>query len=249
MTDYLVFRLYAPLASWGEAAVGETRPTSTHPGRSAILGLFGAALGIRRDQAEALSALDASLRIGVKQRAAGILMRDYHTTQVPATRPKHVYRTRREELDAPKKQLNTILSSRDYRCDGLWIIAIWLAPNASYTLVVLRNALLNPHFMLYLGRKACPPAAPLAPCCVDVPHLRAALDTPFEPITRFEHRTLNLDEDVLYCWEGEASALDGETHGVESNEVWDAPLSRQRWQFGARVEFRRLHAALSGDKT
>ncbi len=52
MTEYLVFRLYAPLASWGEAAVGESRPTATYPGRGAIIGLLGAALGVRRDDDE-----------------------------------------------------------------------------------------------------------------------------------------------------------------------------------------------------
>lgn len=240
MTDYLVFRLYAPLASWGEAAVGETRPTATHPGRSAILGLLGAALGIRRDDADALAALARSVRIGVKQRAAGVLMRDYHTTQAPATRPKNPYRTRRDELNAPRKQLNTILSSRDYRCDGLWIVAVWLTSDASYTLNELREALARPHFTLYLGRKACPLAAPLAAQCIQAPHLRAALDTQFEPLVRHEHRTLGLDDDALYCWEGDPTGLDGDSQGVESNDVWDEPISRRRWQFGARAEFRRL---------
>ena len=49
MKDYLVFRLYGPLASWGQAAVGGDRPTGLQPTRSAILGLLGAALGIKRD--------------------------------------------------------------------------------------------------------------------------------------------------------------------------------------------------------
>nr|WP_284509571.1 CRISPR-associated protein Cas5 [Salinivibrio costicola] len=48
MRDYLVFRLYGPLASWGEPAVGGDRPTSAYPSRSAVLGLLGAALGIKR---------------------------------------------------------------------------------------------------------------------------------------------------------------------------------------------------------
>ena len=38
MKDYLVFRLYGPMASWGQAAVGGDRPTDIQPSRSAVLG-------------------------------------------------------------------------------------------------------------------------------------------------------------------------------------------------------------------
>ena len=64
MTDYLIFRLYAPLASWGEAAVGETRPTATYPGKGAVLGLLGAALGIRRDDDAGQAQLRDSIAMG-----------------------------------------------------------------------------------------------------------------------------------------------------------------------------------------
>ena len=47
--DILVFRLYGPMASWGEIAVGENRHTANYPSKSALLGLLGAALGIERD--------------------------------------------------------------------------------------------------------------------------------------------------------------------------------------------------------
>jgi len=240
MTEYLVFRLYAPLASWGEAAVGETRPTATHPGRSAIIGLLGAALGIRRDDDAGQQALNGSVRIAVKQRSPGTLLRDYHTAQVPSTQAKVTYRTRRDELNAPRKAINTILSSRDYRCDGLWTVAVWNTDGASFSLEALQSALERPCFALYLGRKACPLAAPLAPRRVPDATLRAALDSDFEPIVPGEQRLLRLPDDVIYYWEGDAEGLDGEASGVESNDVWDQPLNRRRWQFGPRVEYRRF---------
>lgn len=236
MTEYLVFRLYAPLASWGEAAVGEARPTATHPGRSAIIGLLGAALGIRRDDDAGQQALNDSVCIAVKQRSPGTLLRDYHTAQVPATQAKVTHRTRRDELNAPRKVINTILSSRDYRCDGLWTVAVY----ATVSLEALQAALERPHFALYLGRKACPLAAPLAPRRVPAETLRAALDSDFEPIIPGEQRLLRLSDEVIYYWEGSAEGLDGEAHGVESNDVWDQPLNRRRWQFGPRVEYRRF---------
>lgn len=244
MTEYLVFRLYAPLASWGEAAVGESRPTATYPGRGAIIGLLGAALGVRRDDDEGQRRLCDSVGIAIKQRSPGSLMRDYHTVQVPASQSKVTYRTRRDELNAPRKVINTILSSRDYRCDGLWTVAVWLTPQAELTLEEMEQALKTPHFPLYLGRKACPPAAPLAPYRERCDQLRDALDADFPPLWSKDHeeerRTLRLPASALYSWEGTADALDGNGQGVESSETWDVPLNRRRWQFGPRTEYRRV---------
>ncbi|WP_432415800.1 type I-E CRISPR-associated protein Cas5/CasD [Chromohalobacter israelensis] len=255
MTEHLVFRLYAPMASWGEAAVGEARPTATYPGRGAILGLIGAALGIRRDDDDGQLRLRQSLGIAVKQRSPGWLLRDYHTVQVPPSQSKVNYRSRREELSVPKDALNTILSSRDYRCDGLWVVALRLMPDAVWTLDELKSALERPRFTLYLGRKACPLAAPLTPAIVEADHWRGALDHGFDGATDPEKtwlpligneaqdlRLLRLPDQVLYAWEGGAECLDGEDHGVESNDVWDQPLNRRRWQFGARLEHRRIES-------
>ncbi|WP_444985336.1 type I-E CRISPR-associated protein Cas5/CasD [Halomonas mongoliensis] len=244
MTEYLVFRLYAPLASWGEAAVGESRPSATYPGRSAIIGLLGAALGVRRDDDEGQRRLRDSVGIAIKQRSPGSLMRDYHTVQVPASQSKVTYRTRRDELSAPRKVIHTILSSRDYRCDGLWTVAVWLTPQAELTLEELEQALKTPYFTLYLGRKACPPAAPLAPRRELCSRLQDALDAGFPPLCGKdegdERRAMRLPDSVVYAWEGDAKALDGNGHGVESSEVWDVPLNRRRWQFGPRAEYRRI---------
>ncbi|WP_148252067.1 type I-E CRISPR-associated protein Cas5/CasD [Aidingimonas lacisalsi] len=243
MTEYLVFRLYAPLASWGEAAVGESRPSATYPGRGAIIGLLGAALGVRRDDDERQRQLRESVCIAVKQRSPGALLRDYHTVQVPAAQSKVTYHTRRDELNAPRKVINTILSSRDYRGDGLWTVAVWLTSQAKLTLSEMEQALKTPYFPLYLGRKACPPAAPLAPRREICGCLLDALDTSFPPLCGTadeERRVLNLPDETLYAWEGDPKHLDGSLEGNESNDVWDEPLHRRRWQFGPRAEFRRI---------
>lgn len=252
MPQHLVFRLYAAMASWGEAAVGETRPTATYPGRGALLGLVGAALGIRRDDDEGQRQLRNGLQVAVKQRSPGLLMRDYHTVQVPPSQSKVTHRTRREELAVPKEALNTILSSRDYRCDGLWVVAIRLTPQATWSLEELKHALERPRFTLYLGRKACPLAAPLIPTIVETSHWRQALDHRLEGVSDSgcwlammgnepqDKRLLRLPEQVLYAWEGAIDALDGHLAANESSEVWDEPLHRRRWQFGPRLEHRRI---------
>src|SRR6185295_12377864 len=66
MPSFLVFRLYGPLASWGEVAVGEVRPSNLHPTRSALLGLLGAALGLRRSDEAALADLARTVRFAVR---------------------------------------------------------------------------------------------------------------------------------------------------------------------------------------
>ncbi|HNQ33369.1 MAG TPA: type I-E CRISPR-associated protein Cas5/CasD, partial [Methanoculleus sp.] len=76
MREFLIFRLYGMMASWGDIAVGELRPTFDHPSRSAIVGLLAAALGIRRDEEERLSILSNTCRIAIRVDAPGVLLRD-----------------------------------------------------------------------------------------------------------------------------------------------------------------------------
>ena len=64
-TEFLVLRLYGPLAAWGDIACGEVRPTLIHPTKSAILGLLGAALGVRRSDEEIISRMTKSYGFAV----------------------------------------------------------------------------------------------------------------------------------------------------------------------------------------
>lgn len=174
---FLVFQLVAPLAAWGDVAVGQYRGSRDAPGESALIGLLGAALGIRRDDEAAHASLRDGYAFAVGTVNAGALLRDYHTAQVPSRsdlrgRP---HRTRRDELAVPKHELNTILSTRDYRQDGAWVVAVQALPDAPQQLTALERALREPRFVLYLGRKSCPPAAPLAPCVVDADSAHAAI--------------------------------------------------------------------------
>ncbi|KDM91666.1 type I-E CRISPR-associated protein Cas5/CasD [Photobacterium galatheae] len=241
MKNYLVFRLYGPLASWGQAAVGGDRPTGVQPTRSAILGLLGAALGIRRDDEAGLKALQHSVEVAVKQTMPSTLMRDYQTAQVPPQNNKVVHRTRKSELS--EDNLKTVLSSRDYRCDGLWIVAVSLTDEASadetgFSLAQLQAALLKPVFTLCLGRKSCPPALPLKPQIVENLSLKDALDTSFPALTGSEKSDalwLGHTGRVTYFWEGDKDAIDDKR--VLTVHPWDEPVHRQRWQFRQRTQY------------
>ena len=148
MTDYLLLRLYGPLASWGEIAVGESRHSAVHPSRSALLGLLGAALGIERHDDAGQQALADGYRFGIKLECLGSPLRDYHTVQVGVPPRKFQFRSRRQELAADK--INTILSTREYRCDSLAVVAVEAMPTAPANLPALAQALRKPHFALYL---------------------------------------------------------------------------------------------------
>ncbi|WP_148862250.1 type I-E CRISPR-associated protein Cas5/CasD [Marinobacter fonticola] len=238
--DALVFQLYGPMASWGTPAVGEQRPSSDHPGRSALIGLLAAALGIRRDESAAQEALVGSVRFAVKQVAPGRIIRDFHTVQVPKRDKKARYATRKDEMALSGDRLNTIISRREYRCDGLWYIAVTLTGSSDWSLQDLEAALRRPRFTLYLGRKSCPLAVPLAPRIVQADGLRAALADAFPPMVDRQQRWLGLDGTVDYFWEGDAGDIPLQDTRFPEDDV----VSRDRWQFRSRPEH---HARIRED--
>lgn len=175
---YLVFQLQAPLASWGESAVGEFRGTTEYPAQSALVGLLGAALGLLREDESAHAALRDGYGFAVAVLSSGSLLRDYHTAQVPprAALKGRPQATRRHELAVPKTTLSTILSTRDYRQDAASLVAVQSRGDGTppHTLADLASALRHPKFTLYLGRKACAPAAPLWPQVIEVESAQTA---------------------------------------------------------------------------
>lgn len=178
--NYLVFQLDAMMASWGEPAVGESRGSSAVPSQSALLGLLGAALGIERDDEAAHDTLQRDFTFASGTLSAGDFLRDYQTAQVPSRsalkgRPSA---TRRQEMSVPKDDLGTILSTRDYRVDSHYLIAVQRRDEASgpYTLDALAQALQRPRYPLYVGRKSCPLAAPTWPQLIDAPDVKTAFD-------------------------------------------------------------------------
>jgi CRISPR system Cascade subunit CasD len=236
MSDYLLFRLYGPMAAWGDIAVGDFRPSFSHPSKSAVLGLVAAALGIRRDEEAVHQTMATSYGFAVRVDAAGSPIRDYHTAQVPPAGSGHrrkTFATRKDELAVAREDLRTILSSRDYRCDSLHTVCLWTVGDSSpYSLAQFKAALMKPTFSLYLGRKSCPLALPLQPQVVQASDLREAFHT-----ARFEDtiflNSLPSSETVNVYWEG--AEADGYT-AVHTIERRDSPLSRRRWQFAVRSE-------------
>lgn len=245
--ETLIFQLQAPLSSWGEVAVGEYRPSAEYPSQSAIQGLLGAALGIDRDDDAAQTALRSGYRLAVGVLSQGRLLRDFHTAQVPSRTDlkKRPHATRRDELSLPKSDLNTILSSRDYRQDAAALVAVQTVANAPYSLAQLAEALKKPKFVLYLGRKSCPVSVPLHPRVLSA----ATINTAF---TDYQQQLADLWQQQLpkhteqnnlavqkIAWGDDFGADDLSVVGVQrdlSITRKDQVITRQGWQFADRSE-------------
>ncbi len=242
MREYLVFRLYGPMASWGDIAVGEVRPSYTHPSKSAVLGMVAAALRIDRDQEQKHRELAAAYGFAVRLDSMGVPLVDYHTAQVPPSgsgRNRRAFATRREELCTPRDELNTILSSRHYRMDALATVALWArAASPPYSFEEIRSALERPGYVLYLGRKSCPLALPVEGQLVTAASVREAFTE--ARFSQLEALPRISGPPGLY-WDDDAEA------GLAPHQTFerrDVPLSRRRWQF----ETRREHHAPIGEE-
>jgi len=237
MTAYCVFRLYGPMASWGDIAIGEERHSWDHPSRSAIFGLLAAALGIRRGEEEAHRTLASSYGFSVMVDSPGIPVIDYHTIQTPPQsqigRAKH-FRTRRDELGIPRHKLQTIISRRDYLCDMVSTICLWpRVDDPIYTPGEITAALREPTFELFLGRKSCPLSLPVQAQVVEASSVMEAFQRAVFDDGEFIRTLLGDRESVGLYWDGDTDA------GVPSHHVSlrrDALLSRQRWLFQNRQE-------------
>jgi CRISPR system Cascade subunit CasD len=232
---FLTATLYAPFASFGGLAVGERRSSERYPTRSMLIGLLGAALGVNRTDETTQQALAQGYHFAIQIFGPGRPFTDYHTAQMPS-RGKTRYATRREELAAP--ELNTVLTSRDYRADFLAGLAVAATPGAPYTLEVLDTALRTPRYTLSFGRKSCAFGLPLDPTLAEYDDAPAALaavwdsrgdnDVKSKLFKALVPRPERPGEMIM-----DATLLPpGRDHIIEF--LRDQPLSRKRWQFALR---------------
>lgn len=218
MGEYLVFTLTAAMAAMGEFAGHERRGTLAWPGRSAVLGLCAAALGLRRDDREGLAALEA-VRTAVAVFDEGLPLRDFHTVQtVPGAAAKRPD-SRPAALTRAGRAVHTTVTLRDYRTGVHVGVALWGAP-----LGALAEALRRPVFPLYFGRKSCPLALPPAPRVLEAPDPVAALAALPLPPWRGAARAR-----LVACDADPALPPGGR---IETRR--DRALDRTGWHFGPR---------------
>lgn len=132
----LLLRLNAPLQSWGSESIYDNRETDNIPTKSGVIGLVAASLG--RKRTESVDDL-VNLQFGVRIDEQGYRLRDYQTTQMG-------------------EKLNANLSNRIYLSDATFLAG--LGYDDESFLRKIEEALRNPVFSPYLGRKSCPPTLP-----------------------------------------------------------------------------------------
>lgn len=165
---YLGLMLDAPLMSWGLASRFQRRATALHPTRSGLLGLFCAALGVAKgsvEEAEWLSRLEStSLTVfAIPRQPDGCVrpleirrLEDYHTTGGGYDKKTQALWIPRKASGGPSDYAT--LSTRQYLLDAKFGV-ILSGPRG--TLEPVGEALRNPRWGIWFGRKSCLPAAPV----------------------------------------------------------------------------------------
>ncbi len=139
----LLLRLSAPLQSWGDSSRYTRRETRRAPTKSGVLGLLAAAQGRRRtDPVEDLAALE----FGVRVDRPGSIVRDFQTAHRPS-----------DHAVMP-------LSYRFYLSDATFVAGV---AGDRQLLEGLDEAIHEPAFPLYLGRRSCPPSGHVSLGVVD----------------------------------------------------------------------------------
>ena len=143
MTSVLLLRLQAPMQAWGVQSLFSVRDTVRFPTRSGVVGLLCSALGKPRDAD--LNEFN-NLRLGIRTDHPGVVMKDFQTAQNAYT-------------SKGKISKNPSISNRYYLSDAAFLVG--LESEDEQQLENYYQALQHPKWLLYLGRRAFPPAKPV----------------------------------------------------------------------------------------
>lgn len=160
-TAWLALMLAGPLQSWGFEDRFNRRKTGPLPTRSGVIGMCCAALGVGRGTAEEQEWLERfrnlNFTIAAVPRGAKPLparrMEDFHTVQHTRT--------------ADGKIKETHITQRTYLNDAAFAVIIC---GGKAVLTELRDALADPVWGVWLGRKCCIPSQPVLAGLYDTEH-------------------------------------------------------------------------------
>jgi len=236
MPELVVFRLEAPMAAFGDLAVGERRGSERRPSHSAIAGLIASALGLGRDTG-GREELAAGFFLAVRTDSLGTPLADFHTAQTPPQRRGRTYATRRAEL-AVKDDLGTIVSRRDYWTDVAFTVLLWPKAGLSPDPATIAAALNRPAFTPFAGRRSCPLGAPLSAMAFPAGTILGAFAT-YDGLLDEKLRPVNVspprEVEIVFDSDMPKDATVGLV-SIRTETRRDMPLSRTPWQFGLRQE-------------
>jgi CRISPR system Cascade subunit CasD len=172
--SFLALRLEGPLQSWGFDSQYNRRNTGLMPTKSAIAGMCCAALGYSRGGENERGFLDSFVKVrmtaiaiprkGVHKEFPVRRFQDYHTVgggydpNNPNERGSITVSAEDGKPRAKNGQSTAVLTNRQYLTDASFGV---LLEGGTSLLRQIADALENPVWGMWLGRKACIPTAPV----------------------------------------------------------------------------------------
>jgi CRISPR system Cascade subunit CasD len=215
MRKHLILKLQGPMQAWGRESFEGLRPSELFPGRSALLGLLGACLGIERTDREQQQDLAGSVAFAVRvdpvfdketqKRLTAQKMTDYHTVK-----------DAREDYRGLKSH-DTIQTWREYWQDTCYTVAVWNNEEPAISLETIEQAVKQPVYTPVLGRRSCPLGRPLFEAILSAESALLAL------------AQIDINQGVIYNEEKSAGAIPLRKR--------DVPIIHQPRQFSTRTVF------------
>lgn len=149
MNRYLVLKLQGVMQAWGGHTYEDLRHTELIPTRSGILGLLAGSLGIDRKNVGQQKALAASVLMAVRTDTPSKRITDFHTVMGA------------RKVDG-KPNKNPVVSRREYLCDAHFTVLLQEKANdTAFTVDNLAEAVQNPIYTTFLGRRSCAITRPI----------------------------------------------------------------------------------------
>lgn len=214
-TAYLALMLDAPLMSFGHSSRFQRRTSAVHPTRSAILGMICAAAGADKGSAAETEWLTRLAERNVALTAFAIPRRqDGRGGTLPIRRLEdfHTVLDTRRASGAISK--DAVISHRQYLLDARFGV-ILTGPRA--TLEDVAEALRNPRWGIWFGRKSCIPAAPV---------VRGLSDTPEAAMTALDLEGRQLEDF--------SAVTEADTFAEGTDTLMDAPVNFATREFRPR---------------
>lgn len=173
---WLHLRLTGPLLSFGGVTIDHVGPTRDFPAASALTGLFGNALGWRREDGAAHQALQERLVFGALIARQGRLLTDNQNAKLEASDEGWTtWGAPEGRGGGAETHKNRHRRRRDYLADHDCRVVLRLLPGDGLDLDALAAALDRPARPLFIGRKPCLPSAPLFAGWLEATDPRSAL--------------------------------------------------------------------------
>lgn len=174
-TAHLALYLDAPLQSWGYQSRFDRRTSLSFPTRSGVLGMICAARGIDRTDTEGLAEMN-ELRISVFAFEQHPRLMDFHTVGGGWDRKTDPMNVVPKAGDKPGRNSGaTVVSRREYLQSSKFGVVV----EGERSLIEdMAEALRNPTWGIWLGRKSCVPASPVC---------HGVFDSAEEALNRLRH--------------------------------------------------------------